>query len=336
MKDAIKRAIPEPVIAWARGVQADVKLRRETIRQMKRFRRNYARRGCTGVEQMRTRIIFFTHQIEKGLSHSDFRYGFGKKVLAQFVPLLVQLRKAESGYADDGVYRSALSALHEYRQRHEAADYDLGYMRQLFPADLWEEIGTADDTYGGDIVIRAADKVHNASLPFSALSEARHSIREFADESVSVDDIMAAVRVAMRTPSVCNRQPTRVHITTDRVLIGRLLAVQGGFRGYPTPPALVLLTADTQAFMNQDERNEGFTDAGLFGMSLLLALEERQLAACPLNTMLPMQRDDQTRSLLHLPDNELLVMYVAVGHFPAESKTCMSRRFEAEQIVTVH
>lgn len=41
MKDAIKRVIPEPMIAWTRGVQADVKLRRETIRQMKRFRRNY-------------------------------------------------------------------------------------------------------------------------------------------------------------------------------------------------------------------------------------------------------------------------------------------------------
>lgn len=95
MKDVIQCAIPEPVIAWARGIQSDMKLRRETIRQMKRFRRNYARRGCTGVEQMSTRIIFFTHQIEKGLSHSDFRYGLGKGVLAQLAPLLVQLRKSE-------------------------------------------------------------------------------------------------------------------------------------------------------------------------------------------------------------------------------------------------
>lgn len=64
------------------------------------------------------------------------------------------------------------------------------------------------------------------------------------------------------------------------------------------PRSSVASTADNQAFMNQDERNEGYTDGGLFGMSLRLALEEQQLAACPLNTMLPMKRDEATRKLL--------------------------------------
>ena len=144
------------------------------------------------------------------------------------------------------------------------------------------------------------------------------------------------VRVAMRTPSVCNRQPTRVHIITDAELIKKAMPLQGGFRGYPMPPALVLITGDNQTMMNQDERNECYTDGGLFGMSLLLALEEQQIAACPLNTMLPMKRDEATRELLHIPDSEFLVMYIAVGHFRDEVKTCKSQRFSADEIVTVH
>ncbi|MFR4831476.1 MAG: nitroreductase family protein [Bifidobacterium sp.] len=48
--------------------------------------------------------------------------------------------------------------------------------------------------------------------------EQRHSVREFAEAPVTVEEIMNAVRVAMRTPSVCNRQPTRVHIITDAEL----------------------------------------------------------------------------------------------------------------------
>lgn len=336
MRETLKRIVPESVIAWVRGAQASRKLRKETIRQMRRFERNYARRGSMRKEHLETRIVYFTHQIEKGLSHRDFRYGFGKGVLSEFAPLLVALRKVDSSYQTNEIYRSAVCALHEYCQRHEEAKYDLDYIAGLFPADLWNDIEHADYHEGGVLSITAESKRKNNELTFSELSEARHSLREYSDAPVSVQDLEQAVQAAMRTPSVCNRQPTRVHIVTNKALIKQLLKVQGGFRGYHMPPALILLTADNQAFMNQDERNEGFTDGGLFGMSLLLALEERQLAACPLNTMLPMERDDATRKLLNLPDSEFLVMYIAVGHFLPETKTCMSRRFDAANIVTVH
>ena len=306
MKALVKRLLPESALAWLRGCESDMKLRRETLHQMKRFRRNYARRGSTRKSHLETRIVFFTHQIEKGLSHTDFRYGFGKKVL------------------------------HEYRVRHETKQFDLTYAKDLFSQRIWNEIEFTNDRSGGDLIIRSADKRDNAELSFSQLMEQRHSVREFAETPVTVEEIMNAVRVAMRTPSVCNRQPTRVHIITDAELIKKAMPLQGGFRGYPMPPALVLITGDNQTMMNQDERNECYTDGGLFGMSLLLALEEQQIAACPLNTMLPMKRDEATRELLHIPDSEFLVMYIAVGHFRDEVKTCKSQRFSADEIVTVH
>lgn len=336
MKNLLKRLLPESAIAWIRGRESDVKLRHETIHQMKRFRRSYARRGSTRPAHMETRIIFFTHQIEKGLSHTEFRYGFGKGVLAQIAPLLAALRRVDVNIARNDVYQTAVSALHEYRAKHEAKGVDLTYMRELFDPEIWAEIGATQDRTGGDLVIRAADKTRNAELTFVELMDARHSVREFSDEQVAVAEIKAAVDIAMRTPSVCNRQPTRVHIITNPELIKKAMPLQGGFRGYPMPPALVLITGDNQAFMNQDERNEGYTDGGLFGMSLLLALEEQGLGACPLNTMLPMKRDEATRALLNIPDSEFLVMYIAVGHFRDEVKTCKSQRFSADSIITVH
>lgn len=336
MKAMLKRLVPERAIAWLRGRESDMKLRRETLHQMRRFRRHYARRGSMRREHLETRIMFFTHQIEKGLSHTDLRYGFGKGVLEQLAPLMEALRRTDPDAAGNGVYRTAVSALHEYRERHEAAGVDLAYMRRLFDDRVWDDLTETDDRTGGVLAVRAADKRGNASLTFAQLMEARHSVREFADLPIAAADILPAVETAMRTPSVCNRQPTRVHIVTDPRLIERALTLQGGFRGYPTPPALVLITADNQAFMNQDERNEGYTDGGLFGMSLLLALEERGLAACPLNTMLPMRRDEATRRLLGIPDGEFLVMYIAVGRFRDEVRTCKSQRFAADDIVTVH
>lgn len=335
MKKQLKKIMPESVIAWIRGCESDFCLRSETLRQMRRFRRNYARRGSTREAHVETRLMFFTHQIEKGLSHQDFRYGFGKGVLAQMAPLMVQLKSMDSTYQHNTAWKMALAALHEYRARHESVNYDLAYARKLFPDDIWSMIAQADIRMGGSLIIRKEDKEDNARKPFRELSEGRHSVREFSNEPVKLDEVMSAIEVAMRTPSVCNRQPTRVHVITNPAVISQAMPLQGGYRGYALPPALILITADNQAFMNQDERNEGFVDGGLFGMSLLLALEENGLAACPLNTMLPAKRDDATRKLLRIPDSEFLVMYIAVGHFLDESKTCHSQRLAADDITTV-
>ena len=59
MREKLKSIVPESLIAWVRGVQSSLKLRRETIHQMRRFRRNYARRGSMRKAHLETRIIFF-------------------------------------------------------------------------------------------------------------------------------------------------------------------------------------------------------------------------------------------------------------------------------------
>ena len=145
MKALMKRLLPESALAWLRGCESDMKLRRETLHQMKRFRRNYARRGSTRKSHLETRIVFFTHQIEKGLSHTDFRYGFGKKVLAQMAPLMETLRTTDPDIAHNEVYRTALSALHEYRVRHEAKQFDLTYAKDLFSQRIWNEIESTNE-----------------------------------------------------------------------------------------------------------------------------------------------------------------------------------------------
>lgn len=178
-------------------------------------------------------------------------------------------------------------------------------------------------------------KANNSLLPYAQLNEHRHSVREFSDEPVDVNLIEQATDMAMRTPSVCNRQPTRVHLILNPEIITKALAIQGGVGGYAAPPALILITSDLRSFITSYERNEGFTDGGLFGMSLLLSLESLGLASCPLNTMFTAKADKDTRKLLNLPDNEVPVMYIEVGNFLEETRTCASVRYTGNQITTV-
>lgn len=335
MKEILKKTLPVNIVNHISVVKTYFRLRKETILQMKRFARSYAKRTSCKKEHVETHIIFLTHQIEKGLSHRNFRCGFGMKVIEQLAVLLPKLQQIDEKYPDNEIYRMAIAALHSYQTKHEDEHFDLSNVRSCFDERTWHDISEGGSNCGGVLTIEAKNKIKNASLTFPELMESRHSIREFADDSVTAEEIVPAIEMSMRTPSVCNRQPTRIRIITDQTILPRVMKLQGGMNGYPIPPAMILVTADNQAFMDSIERNEGFVDGGLFSMSLLLALESIGLAACPLNTMMTIDRENETRDLLGIPDNEFLVMYIAVGYFPEKINAPISYRFKAEDIVSI-
>lgn len=317
-----------------RIVNGSLALKFAVLREASRFNKYYARHESKNSVQVAARLTFYTHQIEKGLSHQNFRYGFGHRPLQYLAELLPRYIAINPEYSKDIIYLSALAAVHEYIVKHEGHDSDIEYVRQLFTFQLWEAILQSSMNYGGSFTITAESKQNNRTKTYTELAEGRHSVREYADTPVTYDELKPALQIAMRTPSVCNRQPARIHVILNHAIIEEALRIQGGFNGYPTPPALILITADNRVFMSQQEHNEGYTDGGLFGMSLLLALEEQQLAACPLNTMFRATAEKKTRKLLHIPDYENLVMYIAIGHFAKESKTCRSVRKSYMEITT--
>lgn len=336
MKKILKKIIPVKIRIALRSVMTRYSLAIMMHQQANRFFRSYAREYSRKLPILETRVMYFMHQIEKGLSHKDFRYGFGKQALLNLSQSMSALLAVEPyAYSKNETYRMALAALNEYIQRHKAADYDLSDAKKCFSETIWREAEQFDDSQGGSYIIDGADKQGNGLKSFSQLANERHAVREFSDQPVDIQEIQSAVDLARTAPSVCNRQPARVHVTCDVAIIKRALAVQGGLHGYPTPPALILITADNQSFLCPEERNEGFVDGGLFSMQLLMSLEAAGLAACPLNTMMNKEKEEATREIMQVPDNEFLVMYIAVGHFPETIHLCRSSRCAVEKIMSV-
>lgn len=336
VKALMEKVLPTRLMVGIKNFRQTIHLYKDSFLQACRFNRNYSHIDPKEQVQVETRVMFLTHQIEKGLSHGDFRYGFGKKIFNELPFMLNRMEQIDINFINNTVYRESMAALHEYMARHMDAGQDVSWQKSLFTGEQWEHIINADLQDGGSLIIRQKDKLHNSELTFMMLNEHRHSVREFSDEPVSLNDLEQAIQMSMRTPSVCNRQPTRIHVIRNKQLIQQALNIQGGVNGYPLPPVLILITSDLRAFMTSYERNEGFTDGGLFGMTLLLALESMGLGSCPLNTMFNRKAEKSTRKLLNLPDYEMLVMYIEVGHFKEQVKTCKSTRFNGKTITTVH
>lgn len=334
VKQTIKTIVPQSIWNQLRRTKAALQSSQANRAQLRRFRRWMSREDSTDKVRVETRLAFDIHRLEKGLSHVNFRYGFGKSVLREIAKRMIMLEKADHTYQTNPLYCQGLSVLGEYKRRHMEVDYDLSEIGTMFPEHIWQQADiTTDDRHAGSFVMDTADKRNNLNKGFVELAEHRYSVREYSPEAVSQDVLDKVYAVAMKTPSVCNRQATRVYQITDSAKVKAALDIQGGFRGYAPPPVLLLITSDIRAFMNEAERNEPFTDGGLFSMSLLYALEAYGLAACPLNAMFSLEQERRTRHLVDIPDNEFLVMYIAVGNFPDTVPVCRSARKNAESIV---
>lgn len=337
MKQMMKRIIPTTAWVGLRNLKGRLCGARAEGAQSKRFKRWYSRDESTDKTRVETRLAFDIHRLEKGLSHVGFRDGFGKGVLAEISKRMVLLEKADSNYEKNPLYLQGLAVLREYQHRHEEDGYDLSEAKCLFPARIWEaahEYRPEDSVEAGSFVMNSSSKKDNLSRGFVDLAEHRYSVREYSSEPVPQELLDKVYEVSMKTPSVCNRQATRVYQITDPGKVAEALEIQGGFKGYAVPPVLLLVTSDIRAFMNNGERNEPFVDGGLFSMSLLYALEAYGLAACPLNAMFSLDQDRRTRELLDIPDYEFPVMYIAVGNFPESVPVCRSTRRLPESIIT--
>lgn len=333
IKQIAKDYLPEPVKKQLIGLN---RFREQLIifrYDKNRFLHAYSPRKLkrNSQSQLDARITFHAHSLEKGLSHNVVRLGFGSSALKQLAKCLVAYNAL--GYPKtDKAYINSMSVLREYIDLHDKKKFDTSYLLELFGEELIMEAAKTKSQIGGIRLLAIAEKAENSSLSFKELFSNRWSVREYANSKVDLRKIYEAISIATKTPSICNRQPSRVVVITDKDKIDDVLKVQNGMTGYDTPPVLLMVSTDSSAFVDLTERNQIYIDGGLFSMSLLLALESVSLAACPLNAMFTVSRDKKIRKILDLPKNENIIMFVSVGNFIPSSKVPKSFRYSGDEI----
>lgn len=275
-------------------------------------------------------LLFYTHTIEKGLTHEEFRAGFGLDALNGISQALRSYRR--QGFPQSSLeYRLAISVLCAYKARHDAIDFDTPLFDKLV-SDLGISLEDAEALGGTTNVGRIPQKVM-LRKSFLELVEHRHSVRYFSSELPDLDEIREAVRLAGLSPSVCNRQATRVILVSDPKLVKSVLNLHPGFEEFDIPPVLVVLASDLRCFFSASERNECYVDGGLFAMSFLYALDQLSLAACMLSAMLPLSADRKIRKLVGVREYEVIIGFVVIGQFPESYTVANSARRELSEIL---
>jgi len=279
--------------------------------------------GTMSRSQLRARITMGVHAIEKGLSLPSPRLQFGKSHITQ---LLTHLSEYIRRFGTDATTRSAYHALAAYRDFNVAGGASDSYLDEsLRPAtDLHEKKG--DTPQGGIVRFRRGEIGCLCRIDAEGFFLSRHSIRDFSPSKVAPELIERAIRLAQHTPSACNRQPWRVYVFDEEEEKVSLLELQDGNRGFGNCSHVLCITSDLGCFVGARERNQAWIDGGMFGMTLLYALHALGLGACALNACYTAQADRRFREVVDLPDSEVLIMMIAVGHLPEEFRVAVSAR----------
>lgn len=165
----------------------------------------------------------------------------------------------------------------------------------------------------------------------------RYSVREFSEEKVEQSLIYDAIRLSLKTPSACNRQPWHVYHISERHTVYEILKFQSGNKGFSEKiQQLLIVCTDIRAFNSGSERYQHWIDGGMYSMSLVYTLHALGISSCCLNWSELRKQDVMLRK--HLPlihDSHTIMMLIAIGYADSNNTLCVSPRRPLNEIYTV-
>ncbi len=280
-------------------------------------------------KQLESRIFAHCHVIEKGLSLDDTRLGYGKDIINSLIELLNKYKFHK--YPEDSmVFKIAISVINSYIEFHEKNKYSVEKLK-----DQIKSISNyKGDEYGGIKTFKKKQILEYGKSNFYNMAINRFSIRNFTTEPVELEKIIEAIKIAQKSPSVCNRQSTHVYIIQEQKIKNQVLALQNGNRGFShLIDKILVITSELQSFDGIKERNQGFIDSGIFTMSLLYGLHYKGLGACTLNWCYDIGTDKKLRKIVKINESENIILMIAVGNLHEAIKVTKSSRKNLNDII---
>lgn len=278
------------------------------------------------IEQRNYNAAKIYHSLEKSMSFKNRKKGSGWADAYALLELLKAANKSGVlGYHD----RAACKLLSSFVELDGNSETD--HARHI-RAELSQFNFTSVDEHGA-MVYTATDFRRGVLESPESFFFSRYSLREFKDEVVGLSVIERAVELAMKTPSVCNRQAWHVYHATDSSVKEAALKYQAGNRGFGDRiPNLMIITTDLKAFMPGQEHYQHWIDGGLFSMSLIYALHSLGVASCCLNWSQSPTNDRLLRTQVNIKPNHTVVMMLAVGWPDEQNNVCISARRPLKEV----
>lgn len=300
---------------------------------IRRFSKNLNYRYANNtVDKFKGALTMNYHVVEKGLTMPETRLGFGENQILTMIALLESYN--QKGFSKkEYEYVYCLKILNEYLDFHNTKNYELKSSLVTKIKNLLELNKVTESSSQHNFDREEYFKFRESSFESFALS--RYSVRNYSDKRIPKEVIKSCIRVAMKSPSSCNRQPVRVFAVQDSSKKQAVLKLQSGNRGFGhLADTIFVICTKISFFQNFAERHELAVNAGLFSMSLLYSLHQNEILGCPLNWSVDPKRDKTLKDLLGVDDDYMINMLISAGYAPENFSVAYSPRENINNILT--
>ncbi len=278
-------------------------------------------------------MLRIAHALEKGMALPSPRAGYGN---SKMVELLEFVDFYCISYEVDFTSRVAVSSVESLLKYHCQSGHKCTEIEVMVDVLLDKHPKLKLESQNIDTGIKEVLKSDVLSaLPKSPedFFRMRSSVRQFKQKEINLETIERILTLANKTPSVCNRQSARVYVYNNADSMAKILMHQDGNSGFGSSAGAVLMvTSDLSCFYKSGERNQSFVDGGLFSMSLVYAAHSIGIGSCMLNWSQGARSDKALRLEFGIPDNEVVIMMIAIGHLLDNYDVAVSPRLSVQQI----
>ncbi len=317
-----------------RHLRYQLQLNRAGRADIQRFRR---RSGLIRPHEravLQAHIIKSYHRVEKALALPNPRPGFGAHAVGL---LLDEVAEFLNHFGNDHAVQAAMNTLDEYVRFNAQLNADVGGVTKRLAQLKGHPALQIATPAGGTKMVDA--KTIRSTIPSDITSFffSRYSVRQFSNQPVALGQIESAIRIAQKSPSVCNRESGHVFVVLKRQTIDQLLSFQNGNRGFgDQAQALLVVASRIDCFHTVGERYQHWIDGGMYAMSLVYGLHAQGLGACCLNWSVEPHEDRAFKQAAGIDDAYSVLMLIAVGHLPDQPfKVAQSPRRPIEEVMTL-
>jgi nitroreductase len=273
------------------------------------------------------------HTIEKGLSLPEVRAYFGADKLKQLLDDIDRLRSVR---VLEEEIEAVVSVIQSYLDWHMSRNFVDQHIKEVERriAPFLPVVKT-----GGTIRFTNNFSTDEREL-YQRMVTSRRSVRNFSEKPVPFAEIEKSITTAWSSPSVCNRQPCAVFVSQDANEIEELLKLKSSNRGFEkSVQTLLVVLADTRAFVEDYEIFEPYVDAGIFSGALVNALHSYGIGSCCLNLCVSHHIAERIIKELNTPKHMFPIMMIACGYPSEFCEVALSPRgpsviFESQMCVT--
>lgn len=274
--------------------------------------------------------MYYSHTLEKGLSHSKIKPYFGVKVVEKLLSLIPYYGRRVS--TNDYYYNLGHSVLNQYYITNKKfKDNPLSNDLEVF---IMENPLINNDINGG---AKLKKTLHIGNDSINNYYNYRFSTRNWS-KNLKIDDnsIKRAISNSLNTPSSCNTQPWRLLLVKDENKMAEILKIQNGLRSFGGGISHILIVySDISAVFSSYSRNQPIIDASLFSMSLLINLNREGISTVTLNANFSYYKEKRISKILKISMRYKLIMFIACGYSSNKDsqRVPLAKKFNLEDIL---